>query len=93
MSGQMSCRTILKNWSGLIPLQSGDLLFHSRANNGKLEIERQYIEGKQYQPLGNIICSVHTIYYKLVIVQVYAPTTSYREEDINSYYNDVDEAL
>ena len=31
--------------------------------------------------------------YKLKIVQVYAPTTSYSEEDINSFYNDVDEAL
>ena len=29
--------------------------------------------------------------YKLKIVQVYAPTTSYSEEDINSFYNDTDE--
>ena len=31
--------------------------------------------------------------YKLNIVQVYAPTTSYSEEDMNSFYNDVDEIL
>ena len=32
--------------------------------------------------------------YKLIkIVQVYAPTTSYSEEDINSFYNDVYETL
>ena len=30
---------------------------------------------------------------KLKIVQVFAPTTSYSEEDINSFYNDVDEIL
>ena len=29
--------------------------------------------------------------YKLNIVQVYAPTTSDSEEDINSFYNNVDE--
>ncbi len=29
--------------------------------------------------------------YKLKTVQVYAPTTSYSEEDINSFQNDVDE--
>ena len=27
------------------------------------------------------------------IVQVHAPTSSYSEEDINSFYNDVDETL
>ena len=31
--------------------------------------------------------------YKLNIVQVYAPTTSYSEEDINSFHNDVCEIL
>ena len=31
--------------------------------------------------------------YKLKIVLVYAPTTSYAEQDINSFYNDVDETL
>ena len=29
--------------------------------------------------------------YKLKIVQVYAPTTSYSDEDFNNLYNDVDE--
>ena len=29
--------------------------------------------------------------YKLKIVQIYAPTTSHSEEDINSFYNDVNE--
>ena len=31
--------------------------------------------------------------YKLKIVEVYAPTTSYSEEYINNFYNDVDETL
>ena len=31
--------------------------------------------------------------YKLKIVQVHAPMTSYLEEDINSFYNDVGETL
>ena len=31
--------------------------------------------------------------YKLKIIQAYAPTTSYSEQDINSFYNDVDETL
>ena len=31
--------------------------------------------------------------YKLRIVQVYAPTTSYSNEDINNFYNDVDDTL
>ena len=31
--------------------------------------------------------------YKLKIVQVYAPTTSYSNEYINNFYNDVDETL
>ena len=31
--------------------------------------------------------------YKLKIVEVYAPTTSYSKEDINSFYNDVDETF
>ena len=34
-----------------------------------------------------------TKHYKLKIVQVYAPTTSYSEEDIHSFYNDIDETL
>jgi len=32
-------------------------------------------------------------HYKLKILQVYAPPTTYSEEDINSFYNDVDETL
>ena len=31
--------------------------------------------------------------YKLNIVQVYAPTTSYSQEDIHSFCNDVDKTL
>ena len=31
--------------------------------------------------------------YKLKIVQLYAPTSSYSDEDINNFYNDVDENL
>ena len=31
--------------------------------------------------------------YKLKIMQVYAPTTSYAEEETTSFYNDVDETI
>ena len=31
--------------------------------------------------------------YKLKIVQVYAPTTSYSDEDISDFYNDFDQTL
>ena len=34
-----------------------------------------------------------TKHYKLKKVQVYAPTTSFSDEDINNFYNDVDETL
>jgi len=31
--------------------------------------------------------------YKVKIVQVYTPTTSHTEKDINCFYNDMDETL
>ena len=38
-----------------------------------------------------VLCT--TKRYKLKIVRVYAPTTSYSDDDISNVYNDVDEAL
>ena len=40
---------------------------------------------------GTVLVLCITKHYNLV--QVYAPMTSYSEEDINSFYNDVDENL
>ena len=80
-----------------ITLQSGHLLYYSKANNGHAgvgflinRIWTDHSEGKQHQHQSSRTCSVHN---KLKIVQVYAPTTSYSEEDINSFNNDVGETL
>ena len=72
-------------------LQSGQLLYHSKANNGQA--------GVGFLINMTIIVSVTefvlciTKRYKLKIVQLYAPTSSYSDEDINNFYNDVDENL
>ena len=81
-------------------LQSGHLLCHStlfgpqRPSRSrlshKLEIERSHSEGKQHQPQSSRTRFVHN---KLKIVQLYAPTTSYSDEDINIFYDNVDETL
>ena len=42
--------------------------------------------------LAELVLSI-TKCYKLKIVQVYVPTTSYSEEDMNSFHNDVDDFI
>ena len=54
-------------------------------------MQKPHSEGKPQQP--QISRTRITKRYKLKIVQVYALTTPYSEEDINSFYNDVDETL
>ena len=46
-----------------------------------------------WTPESRYIIQVVSITLKKKIVQVYAPTTSYSEDGINSFYNDVDEIL
>ena len=82
-------------------LQSGHLLYHSKANNGQAGvgflINRKWkdhivrVNSISLRVAELVLCV--TNHYKLKIVQVYAPTTSYSVGDINSFYNDVDETL
>ena len=76
-------------------------LHHSKANNGQAGvgflINRKWkdhilrVNSISPRVAERVLCI--TKRYKLKIVQVYAPTTSYSEEDINSFYYDVDETL
>ena len=56
-------------------------------------MERPRNEGKQHQPQSRRYQYLHNKAVQLKIVQVYASTTSYSVEDINSFYNDVGETL
>ena len=70
-------------------LQSGHLLCYSKANNGQagvtVLIKRKWKECKEHQPQNS------SVYNKALQTEDSAPTTSYSEEYINSFYNDVDE--
>ena len=82
-------------------LQSGHLLCHSQANNGQAGagylIKRKWkdhiLRVNSISPIIAELVLCIPKFYKLKIVQLYAPTTSHSEEDINSLYNDVDETL
>ena len=79
-------------------LESGTL---SKANNGQAGvcflINRKWkdhiVRVNSISPRVAELVLCITKHYKLKIVQVYAPTTSYSDEDINNFYNDVDETL
>ena len=76
-------------------LQSGHLLYHSQANNGQagvgILINRKWKHHIASAPESQNLVLYVTKRYKLKIVQVYAPTTTSYSEDINSFYNDIDE--
>ena len=80
-------------------LQSGHLLH--QANNGQagvgILINRKWkdhiVRVNRISPKLAEFAMCIAKRYKQQIVQVYASTTSYSEEDINSFYNDVDETL
>ena len=74
----------------VIPFDGKQRPSRSRLSH-KQDMERPHSESKQHQSQSssNILCT--TKHYKLV--QVDAPTISYSEDDINSFYNDVDENL
>ena len=79
-------------------LQSGH---HSRANNSQAGVgflvNRKWkdrivrVSNNSARVAELVLCIVKR--YKPKVVQVYAPTTSYSEEYINSFYNDVGETL
>ena len=77
-------------------LQSGDLLYHSKANNGHAGVS--FLINRKWKAHIVTISRIAefglciTKRYKIKIVQVYAPTTSYSEEDINNF-KDIDETL
>ena len=82
-------------------LQSGYLLYHSKATNGQggigFLINRKWkdhmVSVNSISPrVAELVLGI-TKLYKLKIVQVYAPTTSYSDEDTNSFYIDVEESL
>ena len=82
-------------------LQSGHLLYHSKASNGQAGVD--FLINRKWKDhivrinsispnLAELVMCI-TKRYKLKTVQVYALITSHLEEDINSFYNDVDETL
>ncbi|MEG7521682.1 MAG: hypothetical protein M3H12_01065 [Chromatiales bacterium] len=79
-------------------LQSGH---HSRANNGQAGVG--FLINKRWKDNITRVNSISprvaelvlciTKRYKLKMVQVYAPTSSYSQEEINSFYNDMEDTL
>ena len=79
-------------------LQSGHLLCHSKANNGQAGVG--FLINKKWKrhilrvtSISPRVAELVLWIAKLKIMQVYAPTTSYSKEHINSFYNDVDDTL
>ena len=77
------------------------LLFHSKTNNGQAGVgflinkkwKEHIVRVNSISPrVAELVLRI-TKRYKVKIVQIYAPTTSYSEEDINSFYVAVDETL
>ena len=79
--------------------QTLHLLYNSSANNGQERvgflINTKLVDHHivKVNSINVRTCYMNKTRYKLNIWQVYAPTTSYPEEDINSFYNGVDETL
>ena len=72
-------------------LQSGHLLGIGFLINRKWKDQIVRVNSISPSVVELVLCI--TKRYKLKIVQIYAPTISYSEEDINSFYNDVVETL
>ena len=82
-------------------LQSGHILDYSKANNDQAGdgflINRKWkdhtLRVNNISPRVAELGMCITKRYKQKVMKVYAPTTSYSVEDINNFYNDVDETL
>ena len=82
-------------------LQSGNVLYHSQAKNGQAGVG--FLINKKWQDRIERVKSIgHRVAelvlcinkrYKLKIVQVYAPTTSHGDEEVENFYNDLDKIL
>ena len=59
----------------------------------KQKMERPYSEGKQHQPQNSRTCSVRNKVLKTKDSASICTNNSVLEEDINNFYNDVDETL
>ena len=81
--------------------QSGHLLYHYKANNGQAGVgflinkkwKDHTVRVNSFRPKVAEIIMCVTKHNKLKTMHVYAPITSYSEEDINTFYNDIDETL
>ena len=92
---------IRRKEEGFTTLQSGHLLYHSKANNGQAGVG--FLINKKWKDnitrVNNISPRVAelviriTTRYQLNIVQVYAPMTSHSEDEIDIFYNDIDKIL
>ena len=91
---------IRRKEEGFTTLQSGHLLYHSKANNGQAGVG--FIIKKTWKDnitrVNNISPRVAELVlritrYKLKIVQIYAPMTSHSEDEINIFYNDIGKIL
>ena len=82
-------------------LQSGHLLYHSDANNGQAGVG--FLVNKKWKDnitrvssgnarVAELVLRI-TDRYQLKIVQVYAPTTSHSDEEIDNFYNTIDKIL
>ena len=82
-------------------LQSGNLLYHSEANNGQAGVG--FLINKKWKDnitrvssgssrVGELVLRI-TDRYQLKIVQVYAPTTSHLDEETDNFYITIDKIL
>ena len=82
-------------------LQSGNLLYHSEANNGQAGVG--FLINKKWKDniarvssgssrVAELVLRI-TDRYQLKIVQVYAPTTSHSDEETDNFYITIDKIL
>ena len=81
-------------------LQSGHLLYHSEANNGKAGVG--FLKNKKWKDnitrvssgssrVADLVLRITDIYiYQLKIVQVYAPTTTHSDEETDNFNSTID---
>ena len=92
---------IRRKEEGFTTLQSGHLLYHSKANNGQAGVG--FLINKKWKDnitrvndislrVAELVLRI-TTRYQLKIVHVYAPTPSHSEDEINIFYNDIDNIL
>lgn len=82
-------------------LQSGHMLYHSQAKNGQAGVG--FLVNNKWKDrivrvksigyrVAELVLNINTR-YQLKIVQVYAPTSTHSEEEIDKFYNDLENIL